>query len=154
MDNEKYHISFEAFLKTVKKHISILNLKNSIQKDYILKVLYYSNKHLSAEEISFELKKNYQMDIGVSTIYRTMNFFEELNIVNTLDIKNSAKKYELSLTMHHDHLICTSCHNIIEFVDEQIEEKQIEIAKENNFRLTNHIMVLYGVCSTCQNHNS
>lgn len=149
MDN-KYEIDFNSFLSTIKRHISNLKLKNSIQKDYILKALFFSNQHLSAEEISFEIKKNYQLNIGLATIYRSLNFFEELNIVNVLNLKSSAKKYELNINLHHDHLVCVSCHKIIEFTDEIIEKKQLHIAEKKNFKLTNHVMTIYGLCKDCQ----
>ena len=59
---------FESFLKNFKKHVSKLNLKNSIQKDYILKVLYFSSEHLSADEITTKIKKEYNIDIGIATV--------------------------------------------------------------------------------------
>lgn len=146
-----YNISFDEFLKNFKNHITKLNLKNTIQKDYILKVLYHSKSHLSAQEISNEIKESYRLHISIATIYKTLNFLEELNMVDCLEVTKKAKKYELNLSLHHDHLICTSCHKIIEFNDEIIEDKQILIASKNNFKLTNHTMIIYGLCSNCQN---
>ena len=59
MENNQ-EIAFNIFLKNFKKNVSKIGLKNSIQKDYILKVLYFSKKHLTAEEISNEIKENYR----------------------------------------------------------------------------------------------
>ena len=117
---------------------------------YILKVLYFSNEHLSAEEITQKIKENYNIDIGIATVYRAMKFFEELNIVSCLDALESSKLYELNISLHHDHLICTACRKIIEFTDDIIEEKQIKIAKKNNFILKDHVMTIYGICEDCQ----
>ena len=58
MENNQ-EIAFNIFLKNFKKNVSKIGLKNSIQKDYILKVLYFSKKHLTAEEISNEIKESY-----------------------------------------------------------------------------------------------
>ena len=146
---KKYDMSFDTFLKNFKKHISKLKLKNSIQKDYILKILYFSKEHLSAEEITQNIKENYNIDIGIATVYRAMKFLEELNIVTSLNALESSKLYELNLSLHHDHLICTNCRKIIEFTDESIEDKQIQIARNNNFILKDHVMTIYGICQDC-----
>ena len=147
---KKYDISFDTFLKNFKEHVSKLCFKNSIQKDYILKNLYYSEEHLTAEDIVTYVKREYNIDVGIATVYRTMKFFEEMSIVNSLDIGDGTKRYELNLSLHHDHMICTACHKIIEFADEIIESQQIIVAKENNFDLKNHVMTIYGLCENCQ----
>ena len=147
---KKFEITFDTFLKNFKEHVSKLGFKNSIQKDYILKNLYYSEDHLTAENKVFNEKRDYNIDVGIATVYRTMKFFEEMSIVNSLDIGDGTKRYELNLSLHHDHMICTKCHKIIEFADETIESQQILVAKNNNFELKNHVMTIYGLCHTCQ----
>ncbi|PHO15982.1 transcriptional repressor [Malaciobacter marinus] len=147
---QKYEESFESFLENFKNTVSKLGFKNSIQKDYILKILYFNDEHLSAEQIANIAKSEYKVDMGIATVYRTVKFFEELNIVNSLDIGDGAKRYELNLSLHHDHMICTSCNKILEFNDEVIEKQQIKVAKDNNFYLNDHIMTIYGVCEKCQ----
>lgn len=147
---ERYGMDFDTFLKNFKLHISKLGLKNSIQKDYILKILFFSNDHLSAEQITDNVKSEYNIDVGIATVYRTMKFFEDINVVNTLTIGDGVKRYELSLAIHHDHLVCTSCGKIIEFTDDIIELKQIKIAENNGFVLKSHVMTIYGICEDCQ----
>lgn len=148
--NSKHGITFDAFLKNFKLHVSKLGFKNSIQKDYILKILFYSDEHLTAEQIAFKVKEDYNIDVGIATVYRAMKFFEDINIIDSLDVGDSVKRYELKISDHHDHLVCTSCHTIIEFADDTIEEKQELIAKENNFILKDHVMIIYGICEACQ----
>jgi Fur family ferric uptake transcriptional regulator len=143
-------ISFDIFLNNFKKSVSKIGLKNSIQKDYILKILYFSTEHLTAEEISNRIKIDYKVSIGIATVYRAMKFFSDLKLVNQLDIGDGIIRYELNLSNHHDHLICTSCGKIIEFEDDLIELNQIKIAEKNNFILKEHIMTIYGLCENCQ----
>ncbi|AXH10438.1 transcriptional repressor [Malaciobacter halophilus] len=147
---QKYEESFESFLENFKNTVSKLGFKNSIQKDYILKILYFNDEHLSAEQIANIAKTEYKVDMGIATVYRTVKFFEELNIINSLDIGDGAKRYELNLSLHHDHMICTSCNKIIEFNDDVIEKQQLKVAKDNSFILSDHIMTIYGVCEDCQ----
>lgn len=143
-------MNFDSFLKNFKEHISKLGLKNSIQKDYILKILYFNDEHLTAEQIAFNVKKEYNIDVGIATVYRALKFFEETNIVHSLDIGDGVKRYELSLALHHDHLVCTACGKIIEFTDELIEEQQEKVAQNHQFDLKDHVMTIYGLCENCQ----
>ncbi|MNW64533.1 Ferric uptake regulation protein [compost metagenome] len=54
--------------------------------------------------------------------------------------------FELATQEHHDHLVCLDCGKVIEFSDEVIEQRQRDIAKHHNIRLTNHSLYLYGHC--------
>jgi len=145
----KHEVSFEQFLKNFKKSVSKAGFKNSIQKDYILKILYFSDDHLSAEQICSIAKNMYKIDMGIATVYRTVKFFELMNIIKSLDVGDGAKRYELNISIHHDHMICTNCHTIIEFTDDVIEDQQVHVSNKHNFILKDHIMTIYGLCESC-----
>ena len=149
MENNQ-EIAFNIFLKNFKRNVSKIGLKNSIQKDYILKVFYFSEKHLTAEEISNKIKETYNVSIGIATVYRAMKFLHDMKLVNLLNVGDQSIRYELSLSEHHDHLICNSCGAIIEFADQLIEEQQLLVAKKHNFILKEHVMTIYGLCEKCQ----
>lgn len=149
MENNQ-EIAFNIFLKNFKKNVSKIGLKNSIQKDYILKVLYFSKEHLTAEEISNKIKEYYNISIGIATVYRVVKFLHDMKLVNMLNVGDSSIRYELNLSEHHDHLICESCGKIVEFRDDLIENQQELVAKKNNFILKEHIMTIYGLCEQCQ----
>lgn len=143
---------FDIFIKNFKEHISKLGYKNTIQKDYILKIIYYSNDHLSAEEIAQKIHKEFNLDIGIATVYRTLNFFEEMDLIKSLDIGDGVRRFEFKIEHeHHDHMVCIKCGKIIEFSDEIIELNQIKIAEKNGFVLKDHIMTIYGICHECDN---
>ncbi|WP_375724668.1 transcriptional repressor [Arcobacter sp. KX21116] len=147
---EKNELQFNNLLKKYKQHFKNLKFKNTIQKDYLLKALYYSEGHLTAEKLTKELKTKYNVNISIATVYKILKLFEELKIVKCLNIIENAKFYELNFS-NHNHLICNSCHMIIEFKDEIIEKKQLSIAKNNNYILKEHIITIYGLCPACQN---
>lgn len=146
---KRNEIDFNVFLKNFKDQVSKKGFKNSIQKDYILKILFYSEEHLTAEQIAAKVKIDYNIDVGIATVYRTMKFLEELGVIEVLDIGDGVKRYEISLALHHDHLVCTSCGRIVEFTDEVIEEKQIKIAQDHKFDFKDHVMTIYGLCENC-----
>jgi len=112
--------------------------------------LFAEHKHLDALEISKIFNKR-NVDISLATIYRILSSFEEHKIVTKHNFGNEHANYELSLSNeHHDHLICVKCSKVIEFVNQQIEELQMQIAKNNDFKVYNHTLNIYGVCKECQ----
>ncbi|QKF58792.1 Fur family transcriptional regulator [Aliarcobacter lanthieri] len=145
---------FDLFLNNFKKQSSKIGFKNTIQKDYILKTLFISKKHLTAEDILKEIKEKYNLNTGIVTIYNTIKFFHRLNFITLLDIGDGTFRYEFNHKNHHDHLVCTNCNLIKEFTDDFIEEQQQLIAKNNRYKLQNHIMILYGICEECQKLDS
>ena len=70
-------------------------------------------------------------------------------MVTSISFGSQGKKFELATKPHHDHMICRRCGAIIEFEDATIEKRQANIAKEHGFKLTGHMMQLYGVCKEC-----
>jgi Fur family ferric uptake transcriptional regulator len=110
-------------------------------------------KHLSAEEI-YRILIEEKIDIALATIYRVLTQFAETGIVVRHQFESGAAVFELNEGSHHDHLICTGCGKVEEFVDSGIERRQEEIAKERGFVLREHSLSLYGVCADCKPANS
>ena len=80
-----------------------------------------------------------------------MSFLEEVELIASINFgTDEKKKYESNTKSHHDHLICTDCGKIVEFVDDEIEKDKKKIAKVNKFKITDHSMQLYGLCESCQ----
>lgn len=112
--------------------------------------LFAEHKHLDALEISRIFHKK-NVDISLATIYRILSSFEEHKIITKHNFGNEHANYELSVSNeHHDHLICIKCGKVVEFVNEKIEELQLQITKQNNFELYSHTLNIYGICSECQ----
>lgn len=144
-------ISYPELLEKFKALLKSNSLKFTKQRELILKFLYENDDHYTPEDIYMQLKQEYpDVNIGIATIYRTLSLLEESNIVRSISFGSQGKKYELGLKKHHDHLICTQCGKIIEFYDEMIEERQEVIANQFNFKMTNHIMKIEGICEECQ----
>jgi Fur family transcriptional regulator, ferric uptake regulator len=141
----------EQIIDELKKIVKQKGLKYTEQREVVLKILMHAQEHLTAEEIYNLIKiKEPDSNIGIATVYRALSFLEEVDLIASIAFGSEGKKYESNAKAHHDHLICTSCGKIVEFVDEEIEKRQEKIAKENNFKVTSHSMQLYGVCANCQ----
>lgn len=140
------------FIEKLKHAIKKNGLKYTKQKEIIFLAILNSAEHLNAEDIYKLVSKNdTNNQIGLSTIYRTLIFLEDNNLISSLYLKNiNIKKFETNLKDHHDHIICTECNKIIEFINDKIETEQNELVKKYNFKLEYHSMILYGICEECQ----
>ena len=92
--------------------------------------------------------------MGIATVYRTLNIFEELGIVNKQEFTDQAYTYEImnSDSDHHDHIICTSCGKILEDEFLSVDEVKSSLKKDYDFDLSYYSLRIYGVCSDCQNN--
>ena len=101
--------------------------------------------HLSADEIHNKLVEN-QQSIGLATVYRVLTQLELAGLIQKNQFSDNQSSYEIK-KQHHDHLICTKCGKIIEFMNDDLEQLQEKISKDYNFRLNSHVMTLFGECS-------
>jgi len=144
VEYDKLLLDFKALLKDKA-------LKFTNQREKILETLYYSQEHLTPESLHQLIKEKYpELNAGIATIYRTLSMLEDHNIVSSLSFGAQGKKYELGAKDHHDHMICTQCGEITEFVDDVIEEQQHKIADKLGFKMQDHSMQIYGICKNCQ----
>lgn len=141
----------EEAIEELKKIVKQKGLKYTEQREIVLKILMAADGHLSAEEVYNEIKTKYpESNVGIATVYRALSFLEEVHLITSITFGADGKKYESNAKDHHDHLICTSCGKIVEFVDDEIEKRQERIAKKNKFKITSHSMQLYGTCMDCK----
>ena len=141
----------EEIIDELKRIVKQKGLKYTEQREVVLNILLKAKNHLTAEEVYNEIKKEYPTsNIGIATVYRALSFLEEVDLITSITFGTDGKKYETNSKSHHDHLICTNCGKIIEFMDDDIEKRQEKIAKKNNFKIVSHSMQLYGICEACQ----
>lgn len=112
----------------------------------------YQEDHMTTEEIHQKLRDSGE-NIGIATVYRTLLLFDELGIVQKLDIDDSGTRYELvdgSAEHHHHHLICKACGKVEEVKVDFLNEVENKIENEHNFLIDNHELIFYGKCDECQ----
>lgn len=146
--------NYDDLLAKFKELLKLNHLKFTNQRELVLKTLFEKRCHYTPEELYIEIKQNNpDENVGIATVYRTLNLLESSKIITSITFGTNGKKYELSTQKHHDHMICDLCGKIIEFEDQQIEQKQLSIAKKHNFKLKSHIMQLHGICNECQKNS-
>jgi Fur family ferric uptake transcriptional regulator len=119
-------------------------LKLTLPRMKILELLESSeDRHLKAEDI-YKMLLDSGEEIALATVYRVLTQFETAGLVTRHHFEGGHAVFELNDGDHHDHLVDISTGKVVEFYDEVIEQRQNEIAKEYNFTITEHTMVLYG----------
>ena len=137
-----------------KQDLKKAGLKVTIPRMRILEIMERSKeRHMTAEEIYRKLLDE-QEEIGLATVYRVLTQFEAAGIIlrHHFSDKGSAC-YELDQGGHHDHMVCTQCGEITEFLDETIERLQREIADRHGYSIRDHSLVMYVDCldEDCKN---
>lgn len=118
-------------------------LKITLPRLKIMEILESSAmRHLSAEDIYRELLDTGE-DIGLATVYRVLTQFEAAGLVIRHNFEGGHSVFEMDSGDHHDHMVCIESGDVIEFMNDEIERIQHAIAKEHNFELVDHNLVLY-----------
>jgi len=129
--------------------ITSRGLKATRQRDVIVEAFFSQSGHLSVDEL-LEKVTDRDPTIGAATVYRTMKILTDAGLASARHFEGGQTRYEAALDRHHhDHLICTSCHEIFEFENERIEELQESVARDHGFTVTHHKLELYGLCRKC-----
>ncbi len=108
-----------------------------------------ARRHLSAEEV-YKLLLEEDSDVGLATVYRVLTQFEAAGILVRHHFDEGGATYELRGGLHHDHIVCMRCGRVEEFLDPEIEDAQRKIASRFGYEMTDHSLVLYGVCEECR----
>jgi Fur family transcriptional regulator, ferric uptake regulator len=125
-------------------------LKITLPRLKILEIMEKAKEHhLSAEDLYHVLHESGE-EIGLATIYRVLTQFEEAGLVRRHNFEGGQSVFELDHGTHHDHLVCVKCNCVEEFVDNDIEKRQQEIANQAGFTITDHSLNIYGICPKCQ----
>ncbi len=131
-----------------KKVIRDMNLKVTDQRLLILDVLHKGREHVTAQEV-FENVLKVDSSVGFATVYRFLRSLTGVGYTTEVRMGGLPARYEVTPKEHHDHLSCTICGKIVEFENPDIELLQEKVAEAFGFKLTGHLLELYGECSNC-----
>jgi len=114
------------------------------QRRIIAQVMELADDHPDVEEL-YRRAAAIDQRISLSTVYRTLNLFEEAGLVTKHDFKDGRARFEPIPDEHHDHLIDVRSGTVIEFRNEEIEAIQEVIARRLGYKLIDHRLELYAV---------
>jgi Fur family ferric uptake transcriptional regulator len=130
--------------QTLEEQCAQKGMRMTDQRRTIAQVIEQAVDHPDVEEL-YRRASAIDARISLSTVYRTLNLFEESGLVTKHDFKDGRARFELIPDEHHDHLIDIRSGTVIEFRNEEIEAIQELIAKRLGYQLVDHRLELYAV---------
>lgn len=143
----------EARIEKIKQQLQAQAYKLTPQREATLRVLLEHEKaHLSAEDV-FMLVKDKSPDIGLATVYRTLELLSELHVVEKMNFGDGVARYDLrdeNNRHHHHHLICVQCGSVEEIMEDWLGPLEERLEREYHFSVLDHRLDFQGVCRKCR----
>lgn len=140
-------------LTKIKKKLHDASYKLTPQRETTVLVLLENEKdHLSAEEI-YMLAKLKSPDIGLATVYRTLEVLTELKILDKISFTDGLARYDMrkeGAKHFHHHLLCLECGDIEEIEEDLLTEVEKVVEQRFMFQVSDHRLTFHGVCKNCQ----
>jgi Fur family ferric uptake transcriptional regulator len=131
------------------KQLKSAGLKITLPRLKILQLLEQSkDRHMSAEDV-YKTLIDMGEEISLATVYRVLTQFEAAALIDKHNFEGGHAVFEIRSHVHHDHLVCVKCGRVEEFLDDMIEFRLEHIAKNMQFKITDHALNIYGICCNC-----
>jgi Fur family peroxide stress response transcriptional regulator len=118
------------------------------QRLAIVKILAKSDGHPSVETIHAQIKKDFPT-MSLATVYKNILLIKSLGEVLELGFPDGSNRYDGNKPHPHPHVICIKCKKIVDSDLESLDEMKKEVALETNFKILNHRLDFFGICSNC-----
>ena len=140
------------YTKSLRELLRANGYKLTNQRLCVIDVLQENTgRHMTVEEIYMIVKKN-SPEIGLSTVYRTMQLLQDLKLINTLNLDDGFVRYEVvnhDESHQHHHLICEVCGGVTEVEGDLLDAIEEDISNKYHFSISNHVLKFYGTCNKC-----
>ena len=151
LNDNIFHLELEMRL-TERKVVAILrqhSYKLTPQRRVVIQTIISNQDHLTPTAIYEKVHQHYP-NIGLVTIYRTLEILVELGLICELHAGGSCHSYTISARGHHHHLICSKCGRVADFTGCELGEMQLSLSEETGFRIDSHLLEFIGLCQVCQ----
>jgi Fur family transcriptional regulator, peroxide stress response regulator len=118
------------------------------QRLAIVKILAKSEGHPSVENIHARIKKDFPT-MSLATVYKNVLLIKSLGEVLELGFPDGSNRYDGNKPTPHPHVICIKCKKIVDSDLDSLDELNKEVALETNFKILNHRLDFFGICSNC-----
>lgn len=143
----------EHRLEDIKKQLRNQGYKLTPQREATVRLLMErEGEHLSAEDIFF-LVKEIAPEIGLATVYRTLELLSELKIVDKINFGDGVSRYDLrkeGAKHFHHHLVCMECGSVEEITDDLLKDVEKIVESDWKFEVKDHRLTFHGICKQCQ----
>lgn len=104
-----------------------------------------------APQTLFEMGRTRQPNLGLATVYRTLELFENLGLVHRVHLKDGCHGYVPTSPGHRHLVICEQCGGAVEFPgSEDLPELIAAVETQTGYRVAAHLLQLLGLCPACQ----
>lgn len=142
----------EERIDRIKKQLHAASYKLTPQREATVRVLLENEEdHLSAEDV-YLLVKEKSPEIGLATVYRTLELLTELNIVDKINFGDGVSRYDLrqeGASRFHHHLFCTVCGIVEEIQEDLLKDVEKKVEQTWKFKVKDHRLTFYGICHSC-----
>ena len=118
------------------------------QRLAIVKILAESEGHPSVENIYDQIKRDFPT-MSLATVYRNIVLIKSLGEVLELGFPDGSNRYDGNKPFPHPHAICIKCKKIVDPELVSLDEMKKEVALETKFKILNHRLDFFGICSNC-----
>ena len=130
----------------LKKH----GYKLTRQRRMVLSAIALSHEHLTPADI-YERVCQEHPDIGLVTIYRTIDILTKLGLICEVHSGGNCRSYLMRRpSEHHHHLICSECGTVIDFTNCDLDELGQRLSQETGFKIEDHLLEFLGQCQDCR----
>ncbi|EMA6341443.1 Fur family transcriptional regulator [Bacillus cytotoxicus] len=147
----------EERIERIKKQLHAASYKLTPQREATVRVLLENEEdHLSAEDV-YLLVKEKSPEIGLATVYRTLELLSELKVVDKINFGDGVSRYDLrqeGAQRFHHHLICTKCGAVQEIQEDLLGEVEKKVERDWNFKVKDHRLTFHGICENCQENET
>ncbi|MBB6448966.1 Fur family ferric uptake transcriptional regulator [Geomicrobium halophilum] len=137
----------------IKKELHAQSYKLTPQREATVEVLLENEEdHLSAEDV-YLLVKEKAPEIGLATVYRTLELLNELEIVDKINFGDGVSRYDLrkeGADHSHHHLVCIHCGSVSEIEEDLLGDVEKKVERDWAFKIKDHRLTFHGVCVNCQ----
>ena len=131
------------------QHLRRVGLKQTGQRNAILRTFLETREHLSTDELHRLVKKT-DPRIGFTTVYRTLKLLADCGLASEVAFHDGIARYEHQYNRrNHHHMVCTECGSSVEFFSNEIERIEREVGRKHKYLTSRHTFQIYGVCENC-----
>ena len=139
-----YNKRFETIIQKLRDN----GHKITPQRLAIVKILARSKDHPSVEDIYDQIKTDFPT-MSLATVYRNIVLIKSLGEVLELGFPDGSNRYDGNKPFPHPHVICVKCKKIVDPDLDSLENMRKEVAVETQFKILNHRLDFFGICSNC-----
>lgn len=131
------------------KLIKNCGLKLTKPRLAVLDIITQSRQPLTAEDVFIKLK-NKDININISTVYRTLEALAEKKLLTKLALSGDNRAYfEFNSAEHRHYLVCIGCNKITAIKGCPLEIYEKSLQQETDYKLEWHRLEMYGFCPDC-----